>query len=97
MRAILTIALLLVAAWRAAVDWNATIGAGYAFRLDTLGGMISGYWPQNYAQLVESLQRSGVPFAWDPVGALVMSVPVALLLVALAGALWITRVRGRVR
>ena len=93
MRAILTIALLLVAAWRAAVDWNSTIGAGYAYRLDTLGGMISGYWPENYAQLVDSLQRSGVPFAWNPVGAFVMSVPVALLLVALAAGLWVTRAR----
>ena len=83
--------------WRAGVDWQATIGAGYAFRLGTLGGLVSGHWPENYASLVESLQRSGVPFAWDPVGAMLMSLPVALVLAALAGALWVTRVRGRVR
>jgi hypothetical protein len=97
MRAILTIALLAAASWRAAVDWNATIGAGYAYRFDTLGGAISGRWPASYGRLVESLQASGVPGAWNPVGALVMSMPVALLLAAIAGTIWITRDRRRAR
>jgi hypothetical protein len=97
MRAILTIILLAAAFWRAALDWTSTIGAGYAYRFDTVGGIIAGRWPDNYAQLVESLQRSGVPFAWSPVGAFVMSIPVALLLAALAATVWITRGSARTR
>lgn len=97
MRAILTIILLAAAFWRAALDWTSTIGAGYAYRFDTVGGIISGRWPDNYAHLVESLQRSGVPFAWNPVGAFMMSIPVALLLATLAGTVWVTRDRGRAR
>jgi hypothetical protein len=95
MRILLTFLLLGAAFWRAAVDWNATIGQGYAFRLGSLGGLISAHWPTNYAQLVEGLRRSRVPFAWDPVGAFVMSIPVALLFAALAGWCWLGRARGR--
>ena len=93
MRAILTILLLGAALWRAGADWLATVSQGYAYRFGTLGSMISGYWPEDYANLVESLQRSGVPFAWNPVGAIVMSLPLALLLLAIGGAVWVTRAR----
>ena len=66
----------------AAVDWQATIGQGYAYRFSTLGTLIRGHWPEGYTSLVVSLKQSGVPFAWDPVGAIVMSIPVALVLAA---------------
>jgi hypothetical protein len=85
---------LLAAIWRAGMDWQATIGKGYAFRLGTLGSVISGQWPDEYAQLVESLKLSGVPFAWNPVGAVVMSLPLALVLATVAAILWLTRPRA---
>ena len=97
MRAILAILLLAAAFWRAAIDWQATIAEGYAYRFSTIGSVISRHWPENYARFVESLQQSGVPGAWNPVGALVMSIPVALALAALAGGVWLTRERRPAR
>ena len=91
MRAVVTILFLAAALWRAVVDWQATIGQGYAYRFGTFGSLMSQYWPTNYADMVASLQRSGVPYAWDPVGAAVMSLPVALVLAAIAGVVWVTR------
>jgi hypothetical protein len=93
MRAVLAILLLAAALWRVGVDWQATIGVGYAFRPGTLGGLVARHWPHDYQNLVASLQSSGVPFAWDPVGAFVLSLPVALLLAAAALAVWLTRER----
>ena len=34
-----------------------------------------------------------MPYAWDPVGAIVMSLPVALVLAALGAAVFVTRER----
>lgn len=97
MRAILAILLLAAAFWRAAIDWQTTIAEGYAYRFSTIGSVISRHWPESYARLVESLKQSGVAGAWDPVGAIVMSIPVALALAALAGAVWLTRERRHAR
>ena len=94
MRAALALVLLAATIWRIGVDWQATIGVGYAFRPGTIGGLVAHYWPEDYQNLVASLQSSGVPFAWNPVGALVMSLPVALLLASMAGAVWLTRARA---
>ena len=93
MRAILAILLLAAAVWRTGVDWQATIGVGYAFRPGTIGGVIAHYWPEDYQNLVASLQASGVPFAWNPVGAFFLSLPIALVLAASALAVWLTRER----
>jgi hypothetical protein len=97
MRAIVTILLLGAALWRAGIDWQATIGQGYAYRFGTLGGLISAHWPKNYAAFVQGLERSGLPYAWNPVGAVLMSLPIALVLAAIAATLWVTRERGRSR
>jgi hypothetical protein len=97
MRALVVIALLAVALWRAAADWEATIGEGYAYRMSSIGDTIAEHQPQAYARLVGSIERSGVPYAWDPVGAVIMSIPLALLFAALAGLLWITRPRREAR
>jgi hypothetical protein len=97
MRAFLAIVFLAAAIWRVGVDWQATIGVGYAFRPGTIGGLIARRWPDDYANLVASLQASGVPFAWNPVGALVMSLPLALILAAAACGIWLTRSRARAR
>jgi hypothetical protein len=93
MRAVLVILLVAAAVWRTGVDWQATIGVGYAFRPGTIGGLISHYWPEDYQNLVASLQSSGVPFAWNPVGAFFLSLPVAIILAAMALGVWLTRDR----
>lgn len=93
MRAFLALIILAAALWRAIIDWQATIGQGYAFRTASLGDVVGSRWPQDYDRLVEGLHRSGVPYAWDPAGAFVMSVPVALFLAAVAGMVWATRPR----
>jgi hypothetical protein len=97
MRAVLVIVLVAVALWRIVADWQGTIGAGYALRLRSIGTVISEHWPESYAHLVESLQASGVPFAWNPVGAFLMALPLALIPALLAALLWVTRERSRAR
>ena len=94
MRAVLAVVFLLAALWRAGVDWQSTIGQGYAYRLGTFGSVISKHWPQGYAHLVESLKESGVPFLWNPVGAVLMSMPMSLTLLAIAAGIWLTRPRN---
>ena len=97
MRAVLVVFLVVVALWRVATDWHGTIGAGYALRLRSIGAVIAEHWPDGYASLVASLQASGVPFAWSPVGAFFMALPLALMPALLAALLWITRERARAR
>ena len=94
MRAAIALVLVAAAAWRMMVDWGATIGKGYAFRPGTIGKFIQHHWPEDYANLVASLRASGVPFAWDPVGAFILSLPIALILGALGLAVWLSRAGG---
>jgi hypothetical protein len=93
MRPVLALVFLALALWRAAADWQATIAEGYAYRFGSLGALVSGRWPDGHASLVAALQRSPLPWAWDPVGAFLLSLPVALVLLALAAAAWVTRAR----
>ncbi len=93
MRAALALLISGLAVWRLGIDWQATIGEGYAFRPSTLGQLFSARWPEDYANLVDGLHQSGVPYAWDPVGAVIMSLPAALVLAAIAGLIWVTRPR----
>ena len=46
MRATVAILLMGLAFWAAVVDWNATIGTGYAYRFGTLGDRVGGWWPR---------------------------------------------------
>lgn len=91
MRVFVALLILAAAVWRAGVDWQATIGEGYAFRPASVGQVIAGMWPEDYASFVERLHQSGIPYAWDPLGALFMSLPLALVLVALSLLVWISR------
>jgi hypothetical protein len=97
MRLVLAAVLIGAALWRAAVDWQATIGQGYAYRFETVGGMIRDHWPEGYTRLVVGLKASGLPWAWDPIGAIVLWIPVAIVLAALGVGLVITRERARAR
>ena len=96
MRVFFAVLLLGAALWRVAVDWQSTLGQGYAYRFGTFGSLIQNNWPEGYVHLVVSLKQSGLPWAWNPIGAIVMSVPVAPVLAAIAAALLVTRER-RVR
>ena len=95
MRASIAILFAVLALWRAVLDWQATIGQGYAYRFGTFDTLLSGLWPEPYGRFVAGLGQSRLPWAWDPVGALVLSMPVAPVLAALAAGLWITRERQR--
>jgi hypothetical protein len=97
MRALVVMLLLAATLWRVAVDWHGTIGAGFGYRLRSIGAVVSEAWPDGYASLVASLQASGVPFAWDPVGAFVMGLPLALIPALLAAMIWVTRERRPAR
>lgn len=97
MRTILATILVATAFWRAAIDWQATIGQGYAYRFATLATLLRENWPEGYDRLVGMLIRSGIPWAWDPVGAVLLSAPVAPLLAAAGVGLYVTRSRARAR
>ncbi len=95
MRTVLAVVLIAAAAWLAVVDWQATIGQGYAYRPGTLGGMIAARWPNAHASMIATLQAGGR--LWHPVGSFVLALPVALVLLAAGFALWIGRPRRRAR
>lgn len=90
MRLVLILLLLAGALWRAALDWGATIGEGYAYRLTSIDGALANTWPDRWAGIVEAAKANGL---WDPVGATLTAIPLALVLAALAFLLWITRRR----
>lgn len=84
---------LALALWRAAVDWQATLGQGYAYRFGSLGGLVDDRWPGATGRLAGTVQAWGPGWAWDPVGAFVLSLPLAPLLATIAAAFWFTRAR----
>lgn len=87
MRTVLAVMILLAAAFQIGVDWQATIGKGYAFRPGSIGGIMAARWPESHARLVSGL---GDGFAGTVAG-VVMALPVALLLGAAGYGLWISR------
>lgn len=89
------IALLLFAgaAWQAAADWQATIGQGYAYRMTPIGQVLANAAPGPYDRLVAGWKAS--PLLWDPVGMVLMALPLAPVLGLVALLLWITRPRRR--
>lgn len=87
MRTILAVLILVAAAWRIGADWRATIGNGYAFRTETIGGLVAARWPEGHARLMAGL-GDGIAQA---VGGFVLALPVAVVLAALGYGLWISR------
>lgn len=95
MRGALAAILMAAALWRAAVDWQATIGQGYAYRLTPIGQVFADLAPERYALVIAAWQDSGVPWFWDPIGATLVALPLALVLGGLALLVWFTRRRRR--
>ena len=88
-RILVAIVLLVAAFWRAAADWHATIGSGYAYKFTDIGTMFANASPDKFESMKVFWRSSGVPYAWDPVGASIMALPVVVVLVFLAGMMWL--------
>lgn len=86
MRLLLTLLLSAAALWVAVRDWQATIGAGNAYRLRSLGAGLADLLPDN--ALLEGV-------AANTFGAMVLQLPLALVLGGIAVLIWITRPRRR--
>lgn len=90
MRLVLIVLLLGAALWRAVLDWRATIGEGYAYRLTSIDAALAEAWPQRWEAFTAWAEARGL---WDPVGATLAALPLALVLAGLAALLWVTRRR----
>lgn len=95
MRTGFVVLLLAAAIWQGWGDWQATIGEGYAYRLTSIGTVLERASPERYAAFVAAAQSGALEWAWDPVGRALMRLPLALVLLLIAGALWITRRKSR--
>ena len=95
MRTGLVVLLLAAAVWQGWVDWQATIGEGYAYRLTSIGTALQQASPERYAAFVAAGESGALAWAWDPVGRTLMRLPLALVLLMIAGALWVTRRKSR--
>lgn len=82
--------LLAAALWRCRIDWRATIGEGYPCRLKSIGAVAEAAYPEAFRSLSATAGR--LPFR-DPVGTAILSLPLALVVLAAAGAAWLLRGR----
>lgn len=97
MRIIFMLAFLGTALWRAFLDWQATIGEGYAFRPKSIGAVLSDSFPTAHDAIVKFLQSTGISWLWDPVGTTILWLPLSLVLAVPGIILWFTGSRGRGR
>lgn len=93
MRGILAAVLMGLALWQAVVDWQATIDAGYAYRLTPIDQVLTGLAPGPAGSVLGAWRGTSIPWLWDPIGATMMALPMALVLAGLAALLWVTRRR----
>jgi hypothetical protein len=84
--------LLALALWRCWIDWRATIGEGYAYRLKSIGTVAEASFPETYRDLTALASKLSF---WDPVGVTILSLPLALVLLAAAGMVWLLRRRRK--
>jgi len=92
MRILLAVLLMGAAFLMAVADWQITIGQGYAYRLRSIEQALAVVAPERTARFVEGWKLHGFLF-WDPVGAFLMALPLALVLAAFAMLLWVSRPR----
>jgi hypothetical protein len=97
MRILLVIGFAALALWRSWIDWQDTLGQGYAFRMASVERVLSEAAPRTYANGVAMIQGLGVPWLWDPIGKFCVGAPLALVPAVIALLLWITRRRARGR
>lgn len=86
MRLILMLLFAVPALWVAVRDWQATIGAGNAYRLRSLGTGLAELLPGN--ALLEGIAGTNL-------GAMLLQLPLALVLGGIAVLIWVTRSRRR--
>lgn len=94
MRLVLSLVLLAAALWRAVIDWQATIGEGYAYRFASIEAVLAETWPDRWRGLVDAAEARGF---WEPVGATLAGLPLAPVLAGITALLWLTRRRNRGR
>lgn len=97
MRVFLMVVLLGGALWRLRLDWEATLGAGYAFRFTSIGSAIAEAYPEVFFTMANALKGGPLDILWDPVATTLLAMPLALVLLVLSGGLWVTRSRARAR
>lgn len=79
------------------LDWQATLAEGYAFRFTSIGRAFAEGFPEVFYAMANALRGGPLQVLWDPVATTLLAAPLALVLLVLAGLLWITRARARVR
>lgn len=97
MRVFLMVVFLGGALVRLWLDWQATLAQGYAFRFTSIGRAFAEGFPEVFFAISNVLRGGSLQFLWDPVATTVLAAPLALVLLVLAGLLWVTRGRARVR
>jgi hypothetical protein len=87
LRRLLAAVLLVLALWQAYVDWRATIGEGYAYRLTSIGQAVERNWPDTAVTVEE--------WGSTTLGSALLALPLALVLAAIAALLWFSARRQR--
>ena len=94
-RILIAVLLIAAAVWLGWIDWERTIGAGYAYRLTSIGAAWEEVSPESYAGTVAAWSALDMPYFWDPIGRTLLTLPLALMLAVLAALLWLTGRRRR--
>lgn len=97
MRVFLMVVFLAGALWRGWLDWQATLGAGYAFRFTSIGRALADGFPEMFYAVANALKGGPLQILWDPVATTLMAMPLALTLLVISGLLFVTRSRARAR
>lgn len=97
MRVFLMVVFLAGAVWRGWLDWQATLGSGYAFRFTSIGRAFAEGYPEIFYAVANVLKGSPLDWMWDPVATTALAMPLALTLLVVAGLLWVTRSRAKAR
>ncbi len=95
MRLLIAYVFFAAAAYRAWIDWQATMGEGNAYRMASVEALWQQTSPGSYETWYPVLQSSTIPYLWDPVLMVFFGFPMALLLFVLGAFFWLIRRRKR--
>jgi hypothetical protein len=87
LRRLLAAVLLGLALWQAYVDWQVTIGEGYAYRLTSIGQAVERTWPATPLTAEE--------WGSTDIGGALLALPLAPVLAGIAVLLWLSARRRR--